>query len=216
MRGWPITWEANAQTAGKLSRRALRSSAMCYGQVAVHLAARREHPPPARFRQAGRTGLGCARRRGTSLDRVMSSPLAASTIDRVQSVQPGALREGPGVVARGGSSLWRRGGDSVRVAIIYRPRSAAPIEALPMLMGALGQWVENYSKRFSTLEFFVIGGGLVLADIDDSAELNRIVAENPFTPFMDVEIMPVVEPGTAMATYGGVVAAFAAPAQPSN
>ena len=85
-----------------------------------------------------------------------------------------------------------------------------------MLMGALGEWVENHSKRFSTLEFFVIGGGLVLADIDDSAELNRIVAENPFTPFMDVEIMPVVDPGTAMAAYGEVVAAFAAPAQPSN
>jgi hypothetical protein len=85
-----------------------------------------------------------------------------------------------------------------------------------MLMGALGQWVETYSKRFLTLEFFVIGGGLVLADIDDSAELNRIVAENPFTPFMDVEIMPVVEPATAMATYGEVVAAFAAAAQPSG
>jgi hypothetical protein len=104
----------------------------------------------------------------------------------------------------------------VRVAIIYRSRSAAPIEALPMLMGALGQWVETYSKRFLTLEFFVIGGGLVLADIDDSAELNQIVAENPFTPFMDVEIMPVVEPATAMATYGEVVAAFAAAGQPSG
>jgi hypothetical protein len=83
-----------------------------------------------------------------------------------------------------------------------------------MLMGALGQWVENYSKRFSTLEFFVIGGGLVLADIDDSAELHRIVAENPFTPFMDVEIMPVVEPDTAMAAYGEVAAALAGAAQP--
>jgi hypothetical protein len=83
-----------------------------------------------------------------------------------------------------------------------------------MLMGALGQWVENYSKRLSTLEFFVIGGGLVLADIDDSAELHRIVAENPFTPFMDVEIMPVVEPGTAMAAYGEVAAALAGAAQP--
>jgi hypothetical protein len=31
---------------------------------------------------------------------------------------------------------------------------------------------------------------------------------------MDVEIMPVVEPGTAMAAYGEVVAAFAATAQP--
>jgi Domain of unknown function (DUF3303) len=83
-----------------------------------------------------------------------------------------------------------------------------------MLMGALGQWVETYSERFSALEFFVIGGGLVLADIDDSTELHRIVAENPFTPFMDVEIMPVVEPGTAMATYGEVAAALAGAAQP--
>ena len=85
-----------------------------------------------------------------------------------------------------------------------------------MLMGALGQWVETYSKRFSTLEFFVIGGGLVLADIGDSAELNQIVAENPFTPFMDVEIMPVVDPGTAMAAYGEAVASFAAPAPRSD
>jgi hypothetical protein len=85
-----------------------------------------------------------------------------------------------------------------------------------MLMEALGHWVETYSKRFSTLEFFVVGGGLVLADIDDSAELNRIVAENPFTPFMDVEIMPVVEPSVAMATYGEVVSALAGAAQPAG
>ena len=99
----------------------------------------------------------------------------------------------------------------MRVAIIYRPRSAAPVEAFPMLMEALGQWVETYAKRFSTLEFFAIGGGLALADIDDSTELHRIVAENPFTPYMDVEIMPVVEPQVAMETLGGM-AAFAAQA----
>ena len=97
----------------------------------------------------------------------------------------------------------------MRVAVIYRPRSAAPLEVGPMLMEALGRWVEKYSERFSVLEFFVVGGGVVLADLDDSAELNRIVAENPFTPFMDVEIMPVVDPSAAMATYGEVIAAFA-------
>jgi hypothetical protein len=85
-----------------------------------------------------------------------------------------------------------------------------------MLMEAMGQWVETYSKRFSTLEFFVVGGGLVLADFDDSTELNRILAENPFTPFMDVEIMPVVEPRAAMEIYGEVVAALVAAAQPSG
>jgi hypothetical protein len=97
----------------------------------------------------------------------------------------------------------------MRVAVIYRPRSAAPVEAGPMLMEALGHWVETHSQRFSTLEFFVAGGGLVLADIDDSAELHRIVAENPFTPFMEVDILPVVEPQAAMAVYGEVMAALA-------
>jgi hypothetical protein len=100
----------------------------------------------------------------------------------------------------------------VRVAIIYRPKDAAPVEAFPMLLEALGQWVETHATRFSTLEFFVAGGGFAIADIDDSAELHRIVTENPFTPFMDVEIMPVVEPRVAMETLGAMAAAFAAPA----
>lgn len=104
----------------------------------------------------------------------------------------------------------------MRVAIIYRPRSVAPVEAGPMLMGALGQWVETHSKRFSTLEFFVAGGGLMLADFDDSTELNRILAENPFTPFMDVEIMPVLEPRAAMANFSEVIADLLAAAQPSG
>jgi hypothetical protein len=104
----------------------------------------------------------------------------------------------------------------VRVAIIFRPRAAAPVEMIPMLMGALGQWVESNSKHFSTLEFFVAGGGLALADIHDSAELQRIVAENPFTPYMDVEIMPVVEPSVAMSTYGDIAASFAAAAPPAG
>ena len=74
----------------------------------------------------------------------------------------------------------------MRVAIIYRQRSAAPLEALPLMMGALNQWVERYSTRASTIEFFAMGGGLVLADFDDSSELHRLVSENPFTAFMDV------------------------------
>lgn len=109
---------------------------------------------------------------------------------------------GPGVSAREEGRS-----DDMRVAVIYRPKNPGPLEAAPMLMGALGRWVEKYSTRFSVLEFFVTGGGLVLADIDDSVELHRIVAENPFTPFMDVEIMPVVDPSTAMATYAEAAAA---------
>jgi hypothetical protein len=97
----------------------------------------------------------------------------------------------------------------VRVAVIYRPRNPPPLEAIPMLAAGLGQWLENYGKRFSTIEFFVAGGGLGVIDIDDSAELNRMTAENPFTPFSEVEIRPVVDPSVALATMAEVYAARA-------
>jgi hypothetical protein len=103
----------------------------------------------------------------------------------------------------------------VRIAIIYRQRHPAPIEALPMMVEALGQWVDTYSKRVSTMEFFAMGGGLVLADFDDSLELHRLVAENPFTAFMDVEVIPIIEPTAAMETWGQSVAALTSAAPPS-
>ena len=84
-----------------------------------------------------------------------------------------------------------------------------------MMMGGLNQWLETYSKRVATIEFFAVGGGLVLADFDDSSELHRFVADNPVTPFMDVEIMPIVEPTTAMQTWGEVAAALTGAAPPS-
>lgn len=78
-----------------------------------------------------------------------------------------------------------------------------------MLMGALGQWVEKYGKRFSTIENFVGGGGFGVIDVDDSAELHRIAAENPFTAFSEVEIRPVVEPRAAIAIMSEVLGARA-------
>jgi len=104
----------------------------------------------------------------------------------------------------------------VRVAIIYRQRSAAPFEALPMMMEALGQWVDTYSKRASTIEFFAMGGGLVLGDFDDASELHRLVAENPFTAFMDVEVVPIIEPATAIEIWRQGTAALTAAAQPAR
>jgi len=78
-----------------------------------------------------------------------------------------------------------------------------------MLFAGMGEWVKKYGERFSTLEFFVGGGGFGVIDVDDSTELQRIAAENPFTPFSEVEIRPVVEPGAALAIMGEVMAAQA-------
>jgi hypothetical protein len=88
------------------------------------------------------------------------------------------------------------------------------MEAIPMLMEALGQWVDTCSKQVTTLEFFAIGGGLVIADFEDSSDLHQLVATNPFTPFMDVEVMPVVEPRRALETWGELAATYAAAGPP--
>jgi Domain of unknown function (DUF3303) len=97
----------------------------------------------------------------------------------------------------------------VRVAVIYRPRNTPPPEVMPTLLGAMGQWVEKHAKRFSTLEFFVAGGGFGVIDVADSEELHRIAAENPFTPFSEVEIRPVVDPAAALAILSEAAAARA-------
>ena len=98
----------------------------------------------------------------------------------------------------------------MRVAIIYRPKSAPPPEVLPELLQRMGGWVEKYSGRISPLEFFVAGGGYGVIDVDDAAELHRILSEHPFTPFADVEIRPVLSPAEAMANLREAAAARAA------
>jgi muconolactone delta-isomerase len=60
-----------------------------------------------------------------------------------------------------------------------------------------------------TMEFFIGGGGFGVIDIDDSAELQRIIAEHPFTLFADVEIRPVVDPDTGLRTLQDAFAARA-------
>ena len=90
----------------------------------------------------------------------------------------------------------------MRVAIIYRPRNPAPMELLPQLLPLLTEWLDRYQGRAEAPYFFVDGGGMAVLNIDDSRELHRMLAEHPFTAFMDVEILPVVDPSTAMETLG--------------
>jgi hypothetical protein len=86
----------------------------------------------------------------------------------------------------------------MRVAVIYRPKHAPPFELVPQLMQGMADWLGRYQDRMETTYFFVGGGGFGVLEVDDSAELQRIVSEHPFTPFADVEIRPVLEPATAL------------------
>ena len=43
--------------------------------------------------------------------------------------------------------------------------------------------------------------------MDDSAELHRMLLEHPYTPFCDVEVLPLVDRETAIGTLQDVLAA---------
>ena len=69
---------------------------------------------------------------------------------------------------------------------------------MPQLMQGMSAWLEEHGSRFSTIEFFVGGGGFGVLEVGDSAELQRVIAAHPFTLFSEIEIRPVVEPTQAM------------------
>jgi len=88
----------------------------------------------------------------------------------------------------------------VRFAIIYRPKNPPPPEAMPQMFQRLEGWMGRYRDRMQVFEFFVGGGGIGVIDVDDTTELQRMIAEHPFTPFAEVEIRPTVDPDTALRT----------------
>jgi nucleoside-diphosphate-sugar epimerase len=98
----------------------------------------------------------------------------------------------------------------MRVAVIYRPKNSPPLEQMPGLLEGMTQWIERYGDRIENLHFFVAGGGTGFVDVDDAAELHRMLAEHPFTVFADVEVRPVVDAKTALRNLQEAFAARAA------
>ena len=97
----------------------------------------------------------------------------------------------------------------MKIAIIYRPKTPPPLDALPDMIDGMSAWVEQHAAKMETLYFFASGGGFGVLDIDDAAQAHRLMAEHPFTQYADVEVRPVVDPETALATLQEVAAARA-------
>ena len=97
----------------------------------------------------------------------------------------------------------------MKLAIIYRPKTPAPLDAMPDMIGGMSAWVEQHAAKMETLYFFAGGGGFGVLDIDDAADAYRLMAEHPFTQYADVEVRPVVDPETALRTLQEVAAARA-------
>lgn len=88
----------------------------------------------------------------------------------------------------------------MKMAVIYRPRTTAPFETIPEMFEGVAAWIEKYGDRFETLYFFAGGGGMGVADVADSAEMQRMTAEHPFTIYSDVEFHPAIDAETSLQT----------------
>ncbi len=86
----------------------------------------------------------------------------------------------------------------MKLAIIYRPKTPPPMEAAQGMFEGMGQWLQTYQDRMDMVYFFAAGGGFGVIDVDDSADLQKMLAEHPFTPYADVEVRPVVDAQTAL------------------
>jgi hypothetical protein len=86
----------------------------------------------------------------------------------------------------------------MRFAVIYRPKFPIPPAELPEMLKGMGDWVQRYGDRVEGTQFFVGGGGFGLVDSDDAEELTRLLAENPFTPYSEVEVKPLLDPAAAL------------------
>jgi muconolactone delta-isomerase len=82
----------------------------------------------------------------------------------------------------------------MRFAIIYRPGNPLPPEQMPDIVQTMGDWMQRHGDRLEATEFFVGGGGFGIIDTDDPEAIQRLIAENPFTPYAEIEIRPLIDP----------------------
>jgi muconolactone delta-isomerase len=104
----------------------------------------------------------------------------------------------------------------MHACITYDPRSPAPPEMLPMMIEGTSQWQDRYGGKFEALYWYVAGGGIGIIEIDDEAELAKMIAEHPFTPYSDVNIRPCVDAQTGLNTYREALQQQLAAVQPGN
>src|SRR4026207_724621 len=87
----------------------------------------------------------------------------------------------------------------MRFAIIYRPgTSAPPPEQIPNMAQATGEWMQRHGSELESVEFFVAGGGFGVIATDGMEQVQRLIAENPFTPYSEIEIRPLIDPAAAI------------------
>jgi muconolactone delta-isomerase len=94
----------------------------------------------------------------------------------------------------------------MRFAVIVRLTSAIPPEQFPGIVERFAEWREEYKDRTEVFEFFVGGaGGLMIVDMPDEVELSRMMAEYPFTPYVEMDLRPIIDGDTGLSQWWQVM-----------
>lgn len=89
----------------------------------------------------------------------------------------------------------------MKVLIISKGKFPPPPEAFVGLLDAMTAWVKKNTASGKVKTFWATAGtpgGGGIAEVDSFEELDAIMAEFPFGPFSDTQVIPIVDLGEAL------------------
>lgn len=93
----------------------------------------------------------------------------------------------------------------MRYAILFRPQFPIPPDAFPSIIEGVSDWWNRYKRHFEAAGFFAGGhGGAAICDINDAAELNRMLLEWPLGQFHHIEVQPLIDMDTTLRQWDEV------------
>lgn len=84
----------------------------------------------------------------------------------------------------------------MRALVVSIPRQTPPPDVVLGMVDAAEAWQERWSGSLESFGLFPGGGGYGVVDVADEAELHRLMAEMPFSPFNEVTIRVIVDGAT--------------------
>ncbi len=94
----------------------------------------------------------------------------------------------------------------MRFVVNTRLISAVPPEQLPSIMERFADWREQHRDRTESFEFYAGGGGgFKVIDVPNEVELNQMMSEYPFIPYLEVGIRPIIDGDTGLGQWWQVM-----------
>ncbi len=87
----------------------------------------------------------------------------------------------------------------MRFLVVATPKMPPPPDMIGHIIDRAEQWQQRYEDKLEAFGLFPGGGGFAIADVSDAAELHKMIAEMPFSPFSDHLIQPIVDGSTGWA-----------------